>query len=150
MDFFQHTAKLTQMVLEPTVEASQAARNIACDVSRNAAEEATEPIPGLVDQAAKPANEAVDDATIMAEKLGERIPDVAAQTAQDRNYATSIVVLAGAAGIAMVAAPAVFALPALGAVGLSASGPVAGEFWAFEARIFEIRVSVNEMFFFGV
>ncbi|KAI7909918.1 hypothetical protein M0657_011002 [Pyricularia oryzae] len=109
MDFFQHTAKLTQM----------AARNIACDVSRNAAEEATEPIPGLVDQAAKPANEAVDDATIMAEKLGERIPDVAAQTAQDRNYATSIVVLAGAAGIAMVAAPAVFALPALGAVGLS-------------------------------
>ncbi|TLD09514.1 hypothetical protein PspLS_11882 [Pyricularia sp. CBS 133598] len=112
------------MALEPTVKAFKAAWNVACDVS---VEEAIKPISGLVVQAAKLTNEVVYGAKILAEKSGERIPDVAAQTAQDipRNYVTSVVVLAGAAGIAMIAAPAVFALPALGAVGLSASGPVA-------------------------
>lgn len=66
----------------------------------------------------------------MAEKVGEKIPDAAAQAAQDitGNYGKAAAVIVGAAGIAMVAAPAVFALPALGAVGFSASGPVAGEF----------------------
>ncbi|KAI6330294.1 hypothetical protein MCOR31_010632 [Pyricularia oryzae] len=130
MHFFQNTTTLAQLTLKPTAKASKAAMNIACDILMEIAEKAAKLIPRLVDQAVKLSSEAVDGAKFLAEKVGENIPDAATQTAQDipTNYGKAAAVILGTSGIAMVAAPAVLPLPALGAVGFSASRPIAGEF----------------------
>ncbi|EHA56032.1 hypothetical protein MGG_08246 [Pyricularia oryzae 70-15] len=130
MHFFQNTTTLAQLTLKPTAKALKAAMNIACDILMEIAEKAAKLIPRLVGQAVKLSSEAVDGAKFLAEKVGENIPDAATQIAQDipTNYGKAAAVILGISGIAMVAAPAVLTLPALGAVGFSASRPIAGEF----------------------
>ncbi|KAI7908757.1 hypothetical protein M9X92_012012 [Pyricularia oryzae] len=129
MHFFQNTTTLAQLTLKPTAKALKAAMNIACDILMEIAEKAAKLIPRLVGQAVKLSSEAVDGAKFLAEKVGENIPDAATQIAQDipTNYGKAAAVILGISGIAMVAAPAVLTLPALGAVGFSASRPIAGD-----------------------
>lgn len=130
MHFFQNTTTLAQLTLKPTAKTLKAAMNIACDILMEIAEKAAKLILRLVGQAVKLSSEAVDGAKFLAEKVGENIPDAATQIAQDipTNYGKAAAVILGISGIAMVAAPAVLTLPALGAVGFSASRPIAGEF----------------------
>lgn len=69
------------ITLKLTAEASKAAIKTACDISKETVEKVTNPIPGLLDQAVQLASEAIDCAKIMAEKVGEKIPDAVAQVA---------------------------------------------------------------------
>ncbi|KAI7911018.1 hypothetical protein M0657_011147 [Pyricularia oryzae] len=128
MHFFQNTTTLAQLTLKPTAKALKAAINIACDILMEIAEKIAKLILRLVGQTVKLSSKAVDGAKFLAEKVGENIPDAATQIAQDipTNYGKTAAVILGISGIAMVAAPAVLTLPALGAVGFSASRPIAG------------------------
>lgn len=81
---------------------------------------------------------ASDAAKETGKRVVEVILDPVAQAPRAASTDLYVVVAAivGATGIAIVAAPAVVALPALGAVGFSASGPVAS---AFGELVFQIR-----------
>lgn len=69
-----------------------------------------------------------------AKETGKRVfevildPAAHAARAAPADLCMAVAAIAGATGITMVSAPAVIALPTLGAVGFSASGPIAGAF----------------------
>ncbi|KAL5900399.1 hypothetical protein ACKVWM_000217 [Pyricularia oryzae] len=112
------------MALVSATKTSKVLLNTALEVSKEATKKVEEIFPGAAKQACIMANKAANASQKMGEKAGERIINAAAQAAA--NPCKAAAVIAGAAGVTMIAAPALIAIPTLGALGFSASGPVAG------------------------
>ncbi|TLD11525.1 hypothetical protein PspLS_11423, partial [Pyricularia sp. CBS 133598] len=123
---YQRFVTLAQMALESTAQTSETA--LTGDVLKFIAEKDPEFISEAVEHIAEPTGEVIDATKVVDEKVGTTTPDVAAQANRDipKTNGTAAAAIVGAAGITMLVAPALIALPALGAVGFSASGPVAG------------------------
>lgn len=108
------------MALVSATKASKVLLNTALEVSKDATKKVEEIFPGAAEQACMMASKAANASQKMGEKAGERIIDAAAQAAA--NPCKAAAVIAGAAGVTMIAAPALVAIPTLGALGFSASG----------------------------